>query len=195
MKSGFPEVTFVAPSDFIFLKLALEQPGRGVVIEGPSGVGKTTAVEKAVEELKNAGSKAHIPIKNILSARNPEHRHLLQTLREWHDGTVIIDDFHRLDLAFRQELVDYLKELADTTAKTKKLAIVGIPHTRQSLVERYLLAIVIKMLNGWNDYVCISSQLSAMASLICGMIQRLRLACNGKGPFKMHLKLPEQLFY
>lgn len=135
VKSGFPEVTFVIPNDFIFLKLALEQPGRGVVIEGPSGVGKTTAVEKAIEDLKNAGSKAHIPVQKILSARNPEHRHLLQTLREWHNGTVIIDDFHRLDLAFRQELVDYLKELADTSAKTRKLAIVGIPHTRQSLVD------------------------------------------------------------
>lgn len=135
VKSGFPEVTFVRPSDFAFLKLALEQPGRGVVIEGPSGVGKTTAVEKAVDELKKARSKGHIPIQKILSARNPEHRRLLQTLREWHDGTVIIDDFHRLDLALQQELVDYLKELADTTAKTKKLAIVGIPHTGQSLVD------------------------------------------------------------
>jgi hypothetical protein len=135
VKSGFPEVTFVAPGDFIFLKLAMEQPGRGVVIEGPSGVGKTTAVEKAVEDLKKTGLKPHLPIQRILSARNPVDRNALQTLREWHNGTVIIDDFHRLDLPLRQALVDYLKELADTASKTKKIAIVGIPRTGQALVN------------------------------------------------------------
>ena len=135
VKSGFPEVTFVAPADFVFLKLALEQAGRGVVIEGPSGVGKTTAVEKAVEDLKKVGLKSHLPIQRILSARNPEDRNALQTLRKWHNGTVIVDDFHRLDLALRQELVDYLKELADISSKTKKIAIVGIPRTGQALVD------------------------------------------------------------
>lgn len=135
VKSGFPEVTFVAPSDFVFLKLALEQAGRGVVIEGPSGVGKTTAVEKAVEDLKKAELKSHLPIQRILSARNPEDRNALQTLRKWHNGTVIVDDFHRLDLALRLELVDYLKELADISSKTKKIAIVGIPRTGQALVD------------------------------------------------------------
>lgn len=135
VKSGFPEVTFVPRADFVLLKHALEQPGRGVVVEGPSGVGKTTAVEKAVKDLKNAGLGAHIPIQRILSARNPEDRKALQTLRKWHKGTVIVDDFHRLDLTLRQELVDYLKELADTASKTKKIAIVGIPRTSQSLVS------------------------------------------------------------
>jgi nucleoside phosphorylase/transcriptional regulator with XRE-family HTH domain len=51
LKSGVPKVTFVEREDFELLKLSLAQPGRGVVIEGPSGIGKTTAVEKAVEEL------------------------------------------------------------------------------------------------------------------------------------------------
>lgn len=131
VKSGFPEVTFVAREDFIFLKLALEQSGRGVVIEGPSGVGKTTAVKKAVEDLKNTG----LPIKRILSARNPEDLDALQRLREWHNDTVIVDDFHRLDLALQQALVNYLKELADNASKTKKIAIVGIPRTGQALVN------------------------------------------------------------
>jgi hypothetical protein len=135
VKSGPPRFTFVAPKDFAFLKLALEQPGRGIVVEGPSGVGKTTAVERAVEDLRKARVQAHLPIQCVLSARNPQHRHLLDTIREWHKGTVIIDDFHRLDFSLRQELVDYLKELADTASQTRKLAIVGIPRTGQSLVD------------------------------------------------------------
>jgi thymidylate kinase len=109
----------------------LEQSGRGVVIEGPSGVGKTTAVEKAVEDLKGTG----LPIQRILSARNPADIDALQKLREWHNGTAIVDDFHRLDLSLQQALVDYLKELADKASKTKKIAIVGIPRTGQALAN------------------------------------------------------------
>ena len=137
VRSGFPELTFVEREDFIFLKLALEQAGRGIVIEGPSGVGKTTAVEKAVTDLNETKLAPYIVIQRMLSARSPSDRAALQTIREWHDGTVIIDDFHRLDLVLRNEIVDYLKELADTGSRTKKVVIVGIPRTGQSLVDTY----------------------------------------------------------
>jgi hypothetical protein len=136
VKSGTPTLTFVEPTDFEALQHALAQPGRGVVIEGPSGIGKTTAVEKAIELL---ATKRHLfqrkrPIE-LLSARDPDHRLRLQTLRQWHTGTVIIDDFHRLDPALRQDLVDYLKYLADTSSKSRKLVVVGIPRTGQTLVD------------------------------------------------------------
>jgi len=135
VKSGFPQVTFVEPEDFTLLKLALQQPGRGVIIEGPSGVGKTTSVEKIVGDLTKDGLHPHLSITRILSARNPAHRELLQTIRDWHQETVIIDDFHVLDVDTRHAIVDYLKELADTTSTTKKVAIIGIPRTGQALVD------------------------------------------------------------
>src|SRR5258708_29265334 len=136
VKSGVPRVTFVEREDFGLLKLALAQPGRGVVIEGPSGIGKTTAVERAIEALSSRqhGTSTE-SIMQILSARNPEHRSKLQTLRQWHLGTVIIDDFHRLDPQLQGELIDYLKYLADTERASKKLVIVGIPQTGQTLVD------------------------------------------------------------
>jgi hypothetical protein len=56
-------------------------------------------------------------------------------LLSWHEGTVIIDDFHRLDPDLRRKLVDYLKYLADTEPVSKKLVIVGIPQTGQTLVD------------------------------------------------------------
>ena len=135
VKSGFPEKTFVEPENFALLKLALQQPGRGVVIEGPSGVGKTTSVQKVVEDLTRGDQNSHLAIVSILSARNPADHERLQTIRDWHENTVIIDDFHRLDVELRQTIVDYLKELADTTSTTKKLAIIGIPRTGQALVD------------------------------------------------------------
>jgi hypothetical protein len=50
-QSGLPTVTFIEPPRFLHLKQALEQPGRGVIIEGPSGIGKTTALKHALNEI------------------------------------------------------------------------------------------------------------------------------------------------
>lgn len=136
VKSGAPDFTFVEHAEFKRLKFAIAKPGRGVVIEGPSGIGKTTAVKKAIEEVVML-SQTRFPNTsvNLLSARSPKHIQQIQTLQEWHQGTVIIDDFHRLDETVRQYIVDYLKYLADTEPESKKLVVVGIPYTRQKLVK------------------------------------------------------------
>jgi hypothetical protein len=130
-ESGVPSVTFVQPDNFDQLKLALEQSGRGVVIEGPSGVGKTTALQTAIEQLDTEIDEEF----EILSARNRAHVTRIAQLPSWHHGPVAIDDFHRLDPELRAELVDYLKLLADTEPTDRKLVIVGIPGTRQTLVQ------------------------------------------------------------
>jgi MoxR-like ATPase len=49
--SGVPTFTFVPPLEYSKLLVALRTKGRGVIIEGPSGIGKTTSVDKALEEL------------------------------------------------------------------------------------------------------------------------------------------------
>ena len=134
VKSGVPHVTFVEHEEFQPLKLALDQPGRGVVIEGPSGVGKTTAIRRAIEDLRGEESGID-PYIRTLSARDPEHRELLQTLPRWHSNIVVVDDFHRLDLPLQQSIVDYLKYLADTEPESKKLVIIGIPQSGQMLVN------------------------------------------------------------
>ena len=41
--NGVPTHTFVRPKEYLQLQVGLRTPGRGVVIEGPSGIGKTTA--------------------------------------------------------------------------------------------------------------------------------------------------------
>ena len=48
--SGTPEYTFVEPVEYTGLLVALRTAGRSIVIEGPSGIGKTTSVNKAIAE-------------------------------------------------------------------------------------------------------------------------------------------------
>jgi len=128
--SGVPTYTFVEPMEYGQLLIALRTPGRGVVIEGPSGIGKTTAVEKALGELLRAGDTLK------LSARKQDDRDLIAALPTMPDiGTVIIDDFHRLDDEVRQNVADYLKTLADEEREDSKLIVVGINQAGESLIQ------------------------------------------------------------
>jgi MoxR-like ATPase len=54
--NGVPTHTFVQPKEFPQLIVNLRTPGCGLVIEGPSGIGKTSAVETALQELGLADS-------------------------------------------------------------------------------------------------------------------------------------------
>lgn len=131
LESGVPTVTFVEPEQFYDLKLALEQPGRGVLIEGPSGAGKTTALEAARDQLDPEARREF----TLLRARDHVDLPRIRDLRSWHRMPVAIDDFHRLDPALQADLVDYLKLLADTEPRDRKLILVGIPGTGRRLVD------------------------------------------------------------
>ena len=55
--SGLPTHTFVQPVEYGKLLVSLRSPGRGVIVEGPSGIGKTTAVLKALAELNTVAER------------------------------------------------------------------------------------------------------------------------------------------
>ncbi len=52
--------TFVEPVEYRDLLLNLRTPGRGLVIEGPSGIGKTTAVEYSGPPKVNHSGQLHL---------------------------------------------------------------------------------------------------------------------------------------
>jgi len=128
---GVPDITFVEPEKFYLLKLALQQPGLGVIIEGPSGIGKTSALRKAIEQLE---SDDHLNEIDILSGRKTEDIERIACIEQWHQNTLAIDDFHRLDDSLCNHVANYLKDLADREAPAK-LVIIGIPGTGKKLVE------------------------------------------------------------
>lgn len=129
-KSGVPTYTFVKPLEYNKIIVALRTKGRGIVIEGPSGIGKTTSIQKAIEEL---GLN-----KNVLrlSARKADDRELIKLLPELGDiGTVVIDDFHVLRDDLKFSIADYLKILADEEKENSKLILIGINKAGDSLVK------------------------------------------------------------
>lgn len=128
--SGVPTYTFVEPAEYTRLLVSLRTPGRGVVIEGPSGIGKTSAVETA---LKKLGITQGI---TKLSARRVKDVEYIEALPSLGDvGLVMIDDFHKLSDHTRSALADYMKTLADEESTGTKVVIVGINKAGASLIS------------------------------------------------------------
>jgi hypothetical protein len=129
-KSGVPTHTFVAPMEYDRVTVALRTPGRGIIIEGPSGIGKTSCVKKALEGI---GIQEQCV---WLSARKEGDKDFISALPSMKGlGVVVIDDFHRLSIGPRRALTDFLKVLADEEDTTSKVILIGINRAGQTLVD------------------------------------------------------------
>ena len=129
-KSGTPTFTFVKPTEFSRVTVGLRAAGRGVIIEGPSGIGKTSCVKRALEECGMDSSCL------FLSARKQADLALIRALPSMQQvGTVVIDDFHKLDETIQKCLTDFLKVLADEEDTSSKVVLIGINRAGQSLVD------------------------------------------------------------
>lgn len=128
--AGVPTYTFVKPPEYSALTVAIRTPGRGVVVEGPSGIGKTTSIMKCIEELGLSSKVMR------LSARKEEDRKLIAELPSMGAlGIVIVDDFHRLSADVKAAIADFLKTLADEEKEDSKVIVVGINRAGDTLIQ------------------------------------------------------------
>jgi len=128
--SGIPTYTFVEPVRYDEIKVSLRTPGRCLVMEGPSGIGKSTTINKAVTSLGIQDSLMS------LSARRQADVEYINALPDLENiGTVIVDDFHRLPDETKQRLSDFMKVLADSETEKSKLVLIGINKAGQQLVR------------------------------------------------------------
>lgn len=128
--SGVPTITFVEPDRYAEIKVSMRNAGRCMVLEGPSGIGKTTTVTRVLAELGSVNSVT------VLSARRAADIEVIDALPEMHDiGTVIVDDFHRLGDVTKNKLSDFMKVLAEAEGTQSKLILIGINKAGQQLVK------------------------------------------------------------
>jgi hypothetical protein len=128
--SGIPTYTFVKPEEYPRLLMALKTPGRGIVVEGPSGIGKTTAITKVLEEVGITEKVVK------LSARKADDVSLIRELPKIQPlGTVVIDDFHKLPDTKKKLIADLMKILADESAVGSKVIAIGINRAGEALID------------------------------------------------------------
>ncbi len=132
--AGQPEHTFVEPAQAIELKLRLRTVGEGLLVEGPSGVGKTTAVEKALQEL---GQRPHTVWLSALSERDRSSLDGLIQTDFQQGGHLVVDDFHHLDRARQAKLTSLIKVLSDRNRRDAKVTLIGINPASHSLLSYY----------------------------------------------------------
>lgn len=128
--SGVPTFTFVKPQRYDEILVSVRTPGRCLVIEGPSGIGKTSVISRVLADLNLTGAAT------VLSARRSADREMIAALPEMGAiGIVIVDDFHWLDEDTKIKLSDFMKVLADTDDEDSKLILVGINKTGHQLIK------------------------------------------------------------
>ena len=128
--SGHPTHTFVKPQKYDEVMVSIRTPGLCSVIEGPSGIGKTTTVRRVIDQL---GFTDKV---RTLSARKPQDIEIIRCLpQNSENGIVVVDDFHRLPVQIKDLLSDYMKLLADSEDFKSKLILIGINMAGHQLVQ------------------------------------------------------------
>ena len=128
--TGIPEITYVEPKEYVSLVVAIRTKGKCVVVEGPSGIGKTTAVNKVLDSL-NLREQC-----KLYSARKISDIPQIKCISEGNfEGIVIIDDFHRLSSDIQESVSNVMKLLADSSDENRKIIVIGINRVGDSLVS------------------------------------------------------------
>ena len=127
-----PDVTFVEPSQLKLLKVHLRTMGQGLVVEGPSGIGKTTAVNKAREAIAPG-----VPYRRVRSLVPGDLLALDKALSSRFTGHLVIDDFHHLDEARMRSVASAIKVLADDSRDDAKITVIGINPVGVSLMHNF----------------------------------------------------------
>jgi hypothetical protein len=138
---GLPPYTYVKPPYYGEVRADISQPGRHLLIEGPSGIGKTCVTFKVFEELgwKNDSRYSYISCRDV-----DGHKRIEAFFEAAAKGQIpkpaliVVDDFHLLTASRRAEIGSLLKRMSDRAfehSDPPKAILIGIPTTGVSLLS------------------------------------------------------------
>ena len=138
---GLPPYTYVKPPYYGEVRADITQAGKHLLIEGPSGIGKTCVAFKVFEELDFKQDKDFL----YVSCRDANAVTLIDDFLDKASkgiptptGIIVIDDFHLLPTTHRAKIGSLLKRLSDRAFEFKtppKAILIGIPSTGVSLLS------------------------------------------------------------
>lgn len=138
---GLPRYTYVKPTHYGEVRADVTHAGKHLLIEGPSGIGKTCVVFKVFEDLGWTKDQDF----GYVSCRDDEGLDRLETfIASSSSGkspdplVIVVDDFHLLTASKRAEIGSSLKRMSDRafeTASPPKVILIGIPTSGVSLLS------------------------------------------------------------
>jgi hypothetical protein len=138
---GLPPYTYVKPAYYGEVRADISQPAKHLLIEGPSGIGKTCVAFKVFEELGWAKDDRF----SYVSCRDVDGPDRINgffaAAAEGEIPTppvIVVDDFHLLTVEKRAEIGSKLKRMSDRAfeqAAPAKAILIGIPTTGVSLLS------------------------------------------------------------
>lgn len=142
-EAAFPEIVFVPPSEYKYVRASLQAPGKHVTVFGPSGTGKTTIIERLLLDLKinesdihwingrqyaGVESGLHVLAQSLGAEPNfDEVTDLLKLVKY-----IVVDDFHFLHAVARNEIAANLKLWHE---KKVRFVIIGIATSAEELFK------------------------------------------------------------
>jgi hypothetical protein len=137
---GLPPYTYVKPAYYGEVRADIEQPGKHLLIEGPSGIGKTCIVYKVFEEMAWNKNEHY----DFVSARDPDAEPRVTNFFNVANAggcptpaVLVVDDFHLFPAHRRTAIGSQLKRLSDRAFEQHtppKVILIGIPTTGSPLV-------------------------------------------------------------
>lgn len=140
-EAAFPEVTFVEPKEYPYIKASFKTPGKHITLSGASGTGKTTIARKLLRELAipdadvlwiNGRQYADVDSGLLLLAQElgaaPTFNEVTDLLKLV--TFVVIDDFHFIKQGARLEIASNLKLWHE---KNVRFIIIGIATSAEEL--------------------------------------------------------------
>ena len=138
---GLPPYTYIKPSYYGEVRADISQAGKHLLIEGPSGIGKTCVAFKVFEDLGFTQGREF----SYVSCRDT---HAIAAIDDFFTSAsnglatktplIVIDDFHLLSASKRTEIGSLLKRMSDRAFEyttPPKAVLIGIPTTGVSLLS------------------------------------------------------------
>jgi hypothetical protein len=138
---GLPPYTYIKPPYYGEVRADITQPGKHLLIEGPSGIGRTCVAFKVFEEMELEQNRDFL----YVSCRDAGATETIDNFfakacagAPTPTAILVLDDFHLLPTVRRAEVGSLLKRLSDRAFESKtpsKAILIGIPTTGVSLLS------------------------------------------------------------
>ncbi|MEL6344982.1 MAG: metallophosphoesterase [Myxococcota bacterium] len=138
--TGYPPINFVEPKQMAEIRMELEEFGPGLVVDGASGVGKTTTILHVLADILKTSPLNVTNHSRVIWIRGKStgDRLRLQKILDRGDrelqGYLVIDDFHNLPQEMKSEVSNLVKLVADESSNAK-IVLIGINPVGASLVN------------------------------------------------------------